>query len=78
MIQIECLHGTKFLHPDRYLDCDLDNFAPCKWYYTNFKQGSIPKAKLRVCFPIRKDFSQLDVFICSALNIAPENKNIYD
>ena len=30
VIQIECLHGTKFLDPDRYLDRDLDNFAPCK------------------------------------------------
>ena len=27
-IQIECLHGTLFLDPDRYLDGDLDNFAP--------------------------------------------------
>ena len=30
MIQIECLQGTKFLNPDRYLDRDLDHFAPCK------------------------------------------------
>ena len=29
-IQIECLHGTKFLDPDSDLDCDLDNFGPCK------------------------------------------------
>ena len=29
-IHIECLHKTKFLDPDRYLDCDLNNFALCK------------------------------------------------
>ena len=29
-IQIECLHGTKFLNPDNNLDRDLDNFAQCK------------------------------------------------
>ena len=34
--------------------------------------------KLRVFFPTQKDFSQLDIYICSALNIAPENKNLYD
>ena len=28
VIQIECLHETKFLNPDHNLDCDLDNFAP--------------------------------------------------
>ena len=29
-ISMECLHGTKFIVPDRGLDRDLDNFAPCK------------------------------------------------
>ena len=28
-IQIECLHRTKFIDPDRNLDSELDNFAPC-------------------------------------------------
>ena len=28
--QIPRLHGTKFLDPDRNLERDLDNFAPCK------------------------------------------------
>ena len=28
VIQIECLHGTKFLDPDSYLDPDPDNFGP--------------------------------------------------
>ena len=30
MIQIECLHGSKFLDSDQELDCDADHFALCK------------------------------------------------
>ena len=30
VIQIKCLHGTKFFDPDCHLDRDLDNFALCK------------------------------------------------
>ena len=29
-IQIECLYRTQFFDLDRYLDCDLDKFSPCK------------------------------------------------
>ena len=29
-IQIDCLHGTKYLDPDRNLDCNTDYFALCK------------------------------------------------
>ena len=29
-LYIACLHGTQFLDPDRYLDCDLDHFGSCK------------------------------------------------
>ena len=30
IIQIECLHKTKFFDQDHDLDCKLNNFAPCK------------------------------------------------
>ena len=36
------------------------------------KIGPIPNAKLKVFFPMQKDFSQS--YNCSALIIAPENK----
>ena len=34
--------------------------------------------KLRGFLPIQKDFTQIDIYICSALNIAHDNKNLYD
>ena len=37
VIQIECLHGTKVLDPDGDLDCDLDNFAPCRHNFISSK-----------------------------------------
>ena len=29
VIQIECLHGSKYLDPDSDPDCDPNNFAQC-------------------------------------------------
>ena len=49
-----------------------DNTRPFSRALMGPKKGPIPNAKLKLFFPIQKDFSQS--YNCSALIIAPENK----
>ena len=42
-IQIECLHGTKFLNPDCNLDLDPHNFNQCKQVQDVFRAPALPE-----------------------------------